>query len=40
MDKIEGEVGGIIYKLIHTFEQPETAKAALKSNKQVMRLWK
>ena len=30
MDKIEGEVGGIIYKLIHTFEQPETAKAALK----------
>ncbi len=30
MDKIEREVGGIIYKLIHTFEQPETAKAALK----------
>ena len=30
MDKIEGEVGGIIYKLIHTFEQPDTAKAALK----------
>ena len=30
MDKIEGEVGGIIYKLIHTFEQPETAKSALK----------
>ena len=30
MDKIEGEVGGIIYKLIHTFEQPETAKAALR----------
>ena len=30
MDKIEREIGGIIYKLIHTFEQPETAKAALK----------
>ena len=30
MDKIEREVGGIIYKLTRTFEQPETAKAALK----------
>ena len=30
MDKIEMEAGGIIYKLIHNFEQPETAKAALK----------
>ncbi len=30
MDKIEREVGGIIYKLIHAFERPETAKAALK----------
>lgn len=30
MDKIEREVGGIIYKLTRTFEQPETAKADLK----------
>ncbi len=30
MTKIEKEIGGIIYKLIHTFEQPETAKQALK----------
>lgn len=34
MDKIEREVGGIIYKLIHTFEQPETAKAALEEQQK------
>ncbi|OOF44239.1 DNA primase [Rodentibacter trehalosifermentans] len=31
MEKIEREIGGIIFKLIHTFEQPETAKKALES---------
>ncbi|OOF68821.1 DNA primase [Rodentibacter pneumotropicus] len=31
MEKIEREIGGIIFKLIHTFEQPETAKNALKT---------
>lgn len=31
MDKIECEIGGIIYKLIHSFEQPETAKKALEA---------
>lgn len=31
MEKIEREIGGVIFKLIHTFEQPETAKKALES---------
>ncbi|VEH66053.1 phage/plasmid primase, P4 family, C-terminal domain [Rodentibacter pneumotropicus] len=33
MEKIEREIGGIIFKLIHTFEQPETAKKALEIQK-------
>ena len=33
MGKIEGEIGGIIYKLIHAFEQPEDAKRALEAQR-------